>query len=124
MKFKPGQCGNPGGRPKTKGFPEKIRAATADGVELIDAVLGILRDPDASRGERLKAAEWLGDRMLGKPGQHVELEATTTVAPEPQPDFSKLPLAELIELERLWTKTLAAGDQPGETPANDDPVIQ
>lgn len=122
MSFRPGQSGNPGGRPKTRGFPEKIRAATADGVELIDAVLGILRDPDSSRGERLKAAEWLGDRMLGKPGQHVELEATTTVE-APAIDFSRMPLADRIALEQLWSKALAAGE-PGDQPANDDPVIQ
>ena len=102
-KFPAGISANPGGRPKTKGFPEKIRALTNDGVELIDAALNILRDVESTRGERMKAVEWLADRMLGKAPQHLEVE--TTVA-APALSFDHLPLAERIELERLLTRAL------------------
>jgi len=64
-RFLAGQSGNPGGRPK--GFREQIKVSTADGNELVEVVLGVLRDQNASNRERMEAATWLADRGFGKP---------------------------------------------------------
>ena len=49
------------------GFREQIKQSTADGDELIEVVLGVLRDQTASNRERMEAATWLADRGFGKP---------------------------------------------------------
>ena len=49
------------------GFREQIKESTADGSELIEVVLGVLRDENASNRERMEAATWLADRGFGKP---------------------------------------------------------
>lgn len=74
--FKPGQSGNPGGRPK--GFAEYIRAETKEGKDLVDFALSVVRG-EKQRGAkqppgllyRLEALKWLGDRGWGKPLQAV-----------------------------------------------------
>jgi Family of unknown function (DUF5681) len=77
--WKPGQSGNPSGRPKS--FGHIIRHATAEGEELVTFALSVLRGEQtemrvtgkgdvvecvASLGDRLKALEWLSDRGWGK----------------------------------------------------------
>ena len=64
-RFIAGQSGNPGGRPV--GFRELIKESTADGSELVDVVVNVLRDQTASNRERMEAATWLADRGFGKP---------------------------------------------------------
>ncbi|MQF64325.1 hypothetical protein FIM03_03480, partial [SAR202 cluster bacterium AD-802-L14_MRT_200m] len=64
-RFIAGQSGNPGGRPV--GFREQIKQSTADGSELVEVVLSVLRDENASNRERMEAATWLADRGFGKP---------------------------------------------------------
>ena len=64
-RFIAGQSGNPGGRPV--GFREQIKESTADGSELVEMVLNVLRDENASNRERMEAATWLADRGFGKP---------------------------------------------------------
>ena len=64
-RFLKGTSGNPGGRPV--GFREQIKQSTADGNELVEVVLGVLRDQNASNRERMEAATWLADRGFGKP---------------------------------------------------------
>ena len=49
------------------GFREQIKESTADGSELVEVVLSILRDQNASNRERMEAATWLADRGFGKP---------------------------------------------------------
>jgi hypothetical protein len=69
--FKPGQSGNPSGRPKDILGPI-VKKKTKDGVELVDRVLEIFR----SSGDDeivIKAATWLADRGWGKPAQSVEV---------------------------------------------------
>ena len=64
-RFLAGQSGNPGGRPV--GFREQIKESTSEGKELVEVVLGVLRDQNASNRERMDAATWLADRGFGKP---------------------------------------------------------
>jgi hypothetical protein len=49
------------------GFREQIKESTADGSELVEVVLAVLRDQNASNRERMEAATWLADRGFGKP---------------------------------------------------------
>ncbi len=118
VRFKPGQTGNPGGRPKTKGFPERIRQATRDGEELIEVALQVLRDTELSASTRLKALEWLGDRMLGKAPQLVAVEQ---VDPEKRLSFEHMPLEERLELERLMTRAL---EGPAVVDASDGVTVE
>ena len=64
-RFLKGTSGNPAGRPV--GFREQIKESTADGSELVEVVLNVLRDENASNRERMEAATWLADRGFGKP---------------------------------------------------------
>ena len=70
--FKPGQSGNPGGRPK--GLVSRIRQQTREGEELVDYMLRVFRDENASRRDRMQAADWLADRGFGKPTQPTRQE--------------------------------------------------
>ena len=72
-RFIAGQSGNPGGRPV--GFREQIKESTADGSELVEVVLGVLRDQNANNRERMEAAIWLADRSFGKPAPVREPDA-------------------------------------------------
>jgi hypothetical protein len=63
--FIAGQNGNPGGHPV--GFSEQIKESTMSGSELVEVVLSVLRDANASNRERMDAATWLADRDFGKP---------------------------------------------------------
>ena len=64
-RFLKGTSGNPAGRPL--GFRAYIKESTAEGNELVDVVLAVLRDQNASNRERMEAATWLADRGFGKP---------------------------------------------------------
>ena len=69
--FKPGQSGNPGGRPiSVKGYVDK---RTRHGRSEIDTLYRISHDPKAGAAARISAANSLLDRLYGKPSQAVEV---------------------------------------------------
>jgi hypothetical protein len=94
--FLKGVSGNPGGRPR--GFVQTIREATAEGTELVDFMLRVLRGkvPGVRLRDRLEAATWLADRGFGKP------------APAPPPDAGDA----RVSLETL-RGILSASSEPG-----------
>src|SRR5688500_8397204 len=81
-RFKPGQSGNPGGRPKGLGL--FIRAQTNDGEELAALMLDVMRGAGKFDGARvplplrIEAATWLADRGFGKPVQATTLQGDET----------------------------------------------
>jgi len=79
MPFKPGESGNPLGRPKGfAGVAAKIMKATRNGDELVEFALKVFRNkpPRAKKGEtakppysiedQMRAHQWLTDRSIGK----------------------------------------------------------
>jgi len=68
--FKPGQSGNPGGRPK-RVKPFKDRCQTFMEEEGIDALISIAQSPRDKN--RFKALELIAAYSWGKPKQGVEL---------------------------------------------------
>ena len=59
MRFKPGQSGNPAGKPKgaVSKLDKEARARAADGLTPLDYMLSILRDEGQEQPARLDAAK-------------------------------------------------------------------
>ena len=109
-RWKKGQSGNPGGRPRGfKGLAKYIQNHTNDGQELIDFMLKLLRGETIgtkmidgetslpvvhtpSLSDRIGAAGWLADRGFGKPVQSVELADVSA-------DGSKLVLPDIDSMD-------------------------
>ena len=74
-RFKPGQSGNPGGRPKRTAAElkavQKMKKLTP---EAVDVVVGILRNDKASLYARLQAAEIIFNRAMGRPETYLKVD--------------------------------------------------
>lgn len=112
--WKPGQSGNPNGRPKDSDrLAAYIRESTKSGREIADFMMGVMRGTDKlfMKGQdRIKAAEWLADRGFGK-----AKEVATITEPFPISDLTD---EELIVLQRVVARRAAA---TGGTPSGADP---
>ena len=73
-RFKPGESGNPGGRPKE--YAEVRELARKHTVEAIDKIVEIMNAKKSSGNTVLAAACALLDRGYGKPAQSVDLTTT------------------------------------------------
>ena len=72
--FRPGQSGNPGGRPK--GLAKATRELVGeDGMVLVELWLQIALDPMRRDADRLRASELLADRGWGKAAAFQPIEA-------------------------------------------------
>lgn len=73
--FKPGQSGNPSGRPKKTQEQQDALAAIRDLAPQAPAVLlDVMNNPSAPPAARLKAVEMILDRTYGKPDMAVKVE--------------------------------------------------
>jgi hypothetical protein len=71
--FRPGQSGNPGGRPKS--LAKATRALVGeDGMKLVEFWLSIMEDPMRRDSDRLEASRLLADRGWGKAANFEPLE--------------------------------------------------
>ena len=108
MPFKPGQSGNPGGRPKGK-----VKQIAAKAREHADAVVeelaNIVMDKDEKASDRIAAGKELLDRGIGK-----SLNISTHVG-GPLEDMNEDEVRELIEAVRAVRAELF-GEQPDEAP--------
>lgn len=121
--FKPGQSGNPGGRPKLwNALSRQILERTEGGKLLLDFALRVVKG-EKCKGQtptlkdRLEALKWLGDRGWGKPVASVDLKvkgtvATAALAPE---HLAALSDDELDSLEALAGKLSRAAQGDADT---------
>ena len=109
-RFLPGNCANPGGRPK--GLASAIRERVGkDGERILAMLLGVLEDEGASRRDRLDAAKILLDRGWGKsPETHVQIDATASAL-----ESAGLSPADLVAMAR--GEGLPAPSTEASTPA-------
>lgn len=71
--WKPGQSGNPGGRPK--GLARRVRELVGgDGETIAQFMLDTLTSPECEMRDRMEAAKWLADRGWGKAANHAPIE--------------------------------------------------
>lgn len=100
-RFRPGQSGNPGGRPK--GLAARVRTATSEGADIVEFMVGVLRNGKASNKDRIEAAKWLADRGFGR-----AVETTVTVQGSGETSGALADLAD-AQLEHL-ARTLKPAD--------------
>lgn len=73
--FKPGQSGNPGGRPK--GLSRRVRELVGDdGHEIAEFMFSVMADERARNADRIDAAKWLADRGFGRAAITVDASMT------------------------------------------------
>ena len=81
-RFKPGQSGNPGGRPKRKRITEALMDALETLVKAGDKTaaeaVAVAMIRKAIKGD-VKAATFIADRTEGKPAQTVKVEGGITI---------------------------------------------
>lgn len=99
--WKPGQSGNPGGRPLS--LMHLAREKTDDGVKLIDFALNVLTGQitGAKVSDKIECMKFLADRGWGKPIQPI---VTKDEDPATKRDYSKLTDEEFKLYADLWSK--------------------
>lgn len=100
-----GSCLNPSGRPKrTEAEKEAIETMRLVTPEMVDIVLSIARNENASHYARLQAAELIMNRAMGRPESYLKVEKTE--------DSVEETTANLIELFAAVDKPKKRGRPP------------
>ena len=74
-RYKPGQSGNPGGRPrKTPAELKAVEMMKQMTPEAVEVVVQILRNKNASLYARLQAAEIIFNRAMGRPETYLKVD--------------------------------------------------
>lgn len=101
--FKPGQSGNPGGRPKkVKDSAEELARKSA--IKAVQRLVDVLDDTDAPAPAVVAAANSLLDRGLGKARQHIDMNHTMSLSDE----FERL-LSQVQENRRQHMRVIEGG---------------
>lgn len=117
LKWKPGQSGNPNGRPAgSVGLARYIREHTGDGRDLVDFMLEVIQgecDKYTRTADKIIAVKWLADRGFGA------VEIADDNSEKRSIDFSKLTEQELSFLADVHAGFLAIQQRlgSGEAPA-------
>ena len=99
--FKPGQSGNPGGRPK--GLSRRVRELVGDdGHEIADFMFSVMADERARNADRIDAAKWLADRGFGRAA--IIVDAGVTPEDLLREYFKKLSLEDLETIQMILEK--------------------
>lgn len=113
--FAKGVSGNPGGAPK--GIVRKMRETHKDDLTKIMAAMVAIAVGTAKDSDRVRAAEFVFDRLLGKAPQTIDATITDNASVAPAFDWSRVPL----ELRR---QLLAVMQQPESEPEPDEPATE
>lgn len=109
-RFKPGQSGNPGGRPK--GLARTTRELLGDdGLAIVEFWAHVMADEGARTPDRLEASRLLAERGWGKPPTYEPIEAA---------DQESLPQEQVDEAVRRFeaevVRLAARREQPALAP--------
>ena len=111
--FKPGQSGNPGGRPKRPNTVEAYQivadvraAARSHAPHAVQTLADIMQSEKAPWAARVAAANAILDRGWGRPTQALEHAGAVTVEKTNRLDISGLQDDELDALERALRATV------------------
>jgi hypothetical protein len=106
--FKPGQSGNPLGRPK--GFARVIREQTRNGEELVEFALEVWRDTSKSLKDRWPAFVWLTEYAYGKAPSFAPIENEDPLSL----DGYDRAIAEIVDELAARRETGAPGEAPAD----------
>lgn len=107
--FRPGQSGNPGGRPKS--LTEFRLVARGHSARALRVLLGIMQSKKASAAARVAAVRELFDRAWGRPPQELLVEGSMVGvnAQLPGDTFDSMSRAQKVELAGRLAFLLARG---------------
>lgn len=114
--FKPGQSGNPNGRPKK--IARRVQELVGNDPErLINVLLSIAEDSDAKPADRISATRDLLDRGYGKAPSHAPLEGQDPL----ELDDIERTIERVVDELAQRREAKATGSAPGRAVAADGP---